>query len=39
MTGSRKKILGSGGTSYPTYLDPLVPIFALKASRIGKDEW
>jgi hypothetical protein len=27
MIGSREKILGSGGTSHPTYLDPLVPIF------------
>ncbi len=29
MMGSRNKILGLGGTSYPTYLDPLVPIFGI----------
>ncbi len=27
MMESRNKILGSGGTSYATYLDPLVPAF------------
>jgi hypothetical protein len=29
MSGFLSKILGSGGTSYPTYLDPLVPLFGI----------
>jgi hypothetical protein len=43
MMGSRNKILDSGGTSYPTYMGPLVPIFlhflTLKASHVRKNEW
>jgi hypothetical protein len=43
MMGSRNKILRSGGTSYPTYMGPLVPIFlyflTLKASHVRQNEW
>jgi hypothetical protein len=27
--GTRNKIMGSSGTFYPTYLDPLVPLFCI----------
>ncbi len=33
MMGSRNKILGSGGTFYPTYLDPLVSICCIFSLR------
>ncbi len=29
IIGCLNKILGSGGTSYPTYLDPLMPLFGI----------
>ncbi len=29
MMGSQNKILGSVGTSYPTYLDPWLPLFGI----------